>query len=64
MMIQCAKHVTCPIDGKPRTFFFLAIREGDSYRPGIRHGCNDKTGRLECSECWRRVRAEVFLHKK
>ena len=64
MFIQCAKRVVCPIDGQARTFFFQAIYSGSGWRPGYRHGCNEKTGAAACIDCWRRVRADVFLRKK
>lgn len=63
MLIQCAKRVTCSLDGKAKTFYFTAIRADGLMRPGLRHGCNDRTARVECIDCWRRVRADVFKQK-
>ena len=60
-MMQCAKRVVCLRDGQSRTFYFNAIRQPDgSFEPGLRHGCNEKTGCIECIRCWRAVRYEAF----
>lgn len=64
VFINCCKRVTCPIDGKTRTFYFQAIRNADgTYRPGCRHGCNERSGDHRCIQCWRDVRWQVFSRK-
>lgn len=66
MTIQCVKRVVCNVDNTEKSFFFLAIRNPDgTYRPGIRHGCNDRFSGgplpgLPCILCWDRVNREVF----
>ena len=57
--------VTCPIDGKRRTYYFTAIiDENGAARFGARHGCNDKTGDNACINCWRKVRTDVYYGNK
>lgn len=60
MLKQYHTVVVCRKDGKEKEFYYTMVEEKKKKpRPGLRWGCNEKSGCEACRACWMEVKRKI-----